>query len=348
LPVFSIFDLFYYRFDKFFIDFFINFSRFNVLRFIYRNKLTAACLITININLLSKSDFLSVSNLPYSSRSPSSKISFHDIIKLLSFLFLPKPDPITISLNILFWFSDNKSTFSKFLRSPQVKSTSPTPTLSTAAIDLTITNPVHFNTDLHPRHLPMPSAHVPIAPIAPVTQNSFGETFGYSNIHTFMSQKVDSRRSQIVCPNCERNLSCKSSLKRHLENVCGKPRNIEGMYKCEKCPRTYDSPGSLTRHNKYECGVDKRFLCELCLPKIRRFTQQSSLKRHLINKHIEKHHKVNKVSQSRLTALRNKQSVRGAITRERCDARENDATTSIVKKSTGRSEEQRETTGCVK
>jgi len=193
----------------------------------------------------------------------------------------------------------------------------------------------------------MPSAHVPIAPVAPVTQNSFEETFGYPNIQTFIPQ--NSRRSQreeVVCPNCERNLSCRSSLKRHLENVCGKPRNIEGMYKCEKCPRTYDSPGSLTRHNKYECGVDKRFLCELCLPKIRKFTQQSSLKRHLINKHIEKCHKV-KVSQSRPAAsLRNKQSERDAITR--CDASENDATTSIVKKSTGRSEEERVTTGCVK
>jgi len=293
---------------------------------------------------LSKSDFLSVSNLPYSSRCPSSKISFHDIIKLLSF-FLPKPDPITTFLNILFWFSDNKSTFSKFLRSPQVKTTSLTPT----AIDLTITNPVYFNTDLHTRHLPMPSAHVlpmPKAPVAPVTQNSFGETFGYPNIQTFIPQ--NSKREEVICPNCEKSLSCRSSLKRHCENVCGKPRNNEGTYKCEKCPRTYDSTGSLKRHKDYECGVDKRFLCELCLPKMRKFTQQSSLKRHLINKHIEKCHK-SKVSQSRPAGLlRNKQSVRGAITREQCDASENDATTSIVKKSTGRLEEERETTGCVK
>ncbi|XP_011687050.1 PREDICTED: zinc finger and SCAN domain-containing protein 10-like [Wasmannia auropunctata] len=161
----------------------------------------------------------------------------------------------------------NKSKFSEFLKSP----TSPA-----TAVDLTIANSVPLNPNLLPLHLSMSSVPVsvtPIAPVAPVTQDSHWRL-------------QDSKT--YVCPDCGKGLSHRYTLERHRRTVCGKIRNTKGKWKCNFCTRRYESLGSLSRHNRFECGVPPKFFCIFC-PK--RFTQQCSLSRHLKKIHIDKTNK---------------------------------------------------------
>ncbi|XP_036145667.1 MDS1 and EVI1 complex locus protein EVI1-A [Monomorium pharaonis] len=121
------------------------------------------------------------------------------------------------------------------------------------------------------------SASVPVAPVAPVAQSLY-----------IPSLKGDEAQASIIrqgkmCPNCGKGLACQSSLKRHLETVCGKVRNVNGKWICV-CGRRYETIGSLTRHKRFECRVEPQFHCIFCG---RKFTQQCSLSRHLKNKHSE-------------------------------------------------------------
>uniref|UniRef100_V9IIF7 AML1-EVI-1 fusion protein n=1 Tax=Apis cerana TaxID=7461 RepID=V9IIF7_APICE len=86
------------------------------------------------------------------------------------------------------------------------------------------------------------------------------------------------------CWNCGKLYTHKSTLKRHRETVCGKIRNTNGKWKCLRCPRSYRSEGNLERHLRYECGVARQFSCILCN---RKFTQHSSLVRHIKKLHGE-------------------------------------------------------------
>jgi len=162
--------------------------------------------------------------------------------------------------------------WSKFLKPP----TSPM-----AAVDLTTNNSVHFNTGFLPLHLSMSSASVSVDPsidqtgyrtsFVPETQNCNGEP------QTGKPYK---------CPDCGKSLSYQYSLNRHRKIACRKPRNITGKYNCNDCDKRYKSQGSLSRHHKFECHVPRQFSCIFCV-KERKFTQQSSLSRHLKNKHPE-------------------------------------------------------------
>lgn len=132
--------------------------------------------------------------------------------------------------------------------------------MSFVAIDLTTKN--QFNSLL----MPISSEGVPVAPVMSVPQNS-------------------QTHKMYVCPGCGNHLSCKYTLDRHRETVCGKPRNVNGKWKCKNCNRRYEFKGSLTRHTKYECKKNPRFRCVFCE---RKFTQKSSLSRHMKKKHPEK------------------------------------------------------------
>ncbi|XP_011052803.1 PREDICTED: zinc finger protein 572-like [Acromyrmex echinatior] len=161
---------------------------------------------------------------------------------------------------------------SKFLKPP----TSP----MAAAVDLTTNNSVHFNTGLFPLHLSMSSASVSVDP-------SIDQT-GYRTSFVPETQNCNEESQTCKpykCPDCGKRLASQYSLNRHRTLVCLKPRNITGKYKCNDCKKRYESLGSLSRHRKYECHVPRKFFCIFCYKK---FTQKSSLSRHLKNIHSEK------------------------------------------------------------
>lgn len=51
---------------------------------------------------------------------------------------------------------------------------------------------------------------------------------------------------------------------------------------CASCGRRYALEKSLIRHVKFECGGRKKYACYLCTAS---YTQNGSLRRHLINNH---------------------------------------------------------------
>lgn len=85
-----------------------------------------------------------------------------------------------------------------------------------------------------------------------------------------------------MCRKCGKRYTHQFTLNRHQRNVCGKKRTSIGNWRCRRCSRSYASEGSLARHIKFECGVHRKFLCVLCSHK---FTQKSSLLRHMRHFH---------------------------------------------------------------
>uniref|UniRef100_A0ABD2WU49 C2H2-type domain-containing protein n=1 Tax=Trichogramma kaykai TaxID=54128 RepID=A0ABD2WU49_9HYME len=52
---------------------------------------------------------------------------------------------------------------------------------------------------------------------------------------------------------------------------------------CQSCGRTYTHRHNLLKHMKHECGGQRHYSCHICHI---RFTQKSSVKRHLAFKHL--------------------------------------------------------------
>lgn len=55
-------------------------------------------------------------------------------------------------------------------------------------------------------------------------------------------------------------------------------------YPCRSCGRVYKHRGNLRRHEVYECGKTPQFECPHC---VKRFHQQSNLKRHIDTLHMK-------------------------------------------------------------
>ncbi|XP_018394569.1 PREDICTED: zinc finger protein 37-like, partial [Cyphomyrmex costatus] len=147
---------------------------------------------------------------------------------------------------------------------------------SMAAIDISANSSVQFNTGLS-----MSPASVPVdLSIDQVRYRTVAPVVSEMQNCNWMSQTHKTYK----CPNCERLLSHRYTLKRHLITVCGKNRNTTGKYECKRCNKRYECKGSLSRHRKFECRVTPQFWCIVCK---KRFTQRSSLNRHLKTKHSE-------------------------------------------------------------
>nr|KAF7410768.1 hypothetical protein H0235_013375 [Vespula pensylvanica] len=102
------------------------------------------------------------------------------------------------------------------------------------------------------------------------------------------------------CHQCHRSYKNKGSLKRHLEDECGKePKyictifsemlkressrvNYDTPFTCYKCGKRYTWTDSLTRHLREGCGNLPRHKCGLCG---RKFKRRDYLARHEHNVH---------------------------------------------------------------
>ncbi|KYN03472.1 Gastrula zinc finger protein XlCGF57.1 [Cyphomyrmex costatus] len=164
-----------------------------------------------------------------------------------------------------------------FTQNVKVKSDFLKPLISSmAAIDISANSSVQFNTGLS-----MSPASVPVdLSIDQVRYRTVAPVVSEMQNCNWMSQTHKTYK----CPNCERLLSHRYTLKRHLITVCGKNRNTTGKYECKRCNKRYECKGSLSRHRKFECRVTPQFWCIVCK---KRFTQRSSLNRHLKTKHSE-------------------------------------------------------------
>ncbi|XP_077275778.1 uncharacterized protein LOC143904753 [Temnothorax americanus] len=134
-----------------------------------------------------------------------------------------------------------------------------------APVDLTVNHVDHQANHSHP---------VNVNPYHPLQLSIF-------STDTSITQNSCNRSPQTgkgyKCPCCDKDLSHKYTLVRHLKTVCGKVRYTNGKWECKGCNRTYESQGSLSRHCRYECRVNPQFRCVFCK---RLFTQKCSLSRH--------------------------------------------------------------------
>lgn len=94
--------------------------------------------------------------------------------------------------------------------------------------------------------------------------------------------------SSYTCDTCNKKYKSKGTLRRHVQNECGKT----GPFDCKECGKEYSRFDSLWRHKKYQCNPNNtRFICDYCGYKARR-------KSHMIN-HIETRHTVAKTTKTK-------------------------------------------------
>ncbi|KAL6434193.1 hypothetical protein ACFW04_005955 [Cataglyphis niger] len=98
-------------------------------------------------------------------------------------------------------------------------------------------------------------------------------------------RRVRSRSSRLASGDHGRNSAVWTTVQpvplrksRHANYV----KDEELCLKCPRCGRGYKFKPSLLKHVKYECGGRRNFCCNLCG---RSFTQNVSLRRHLMQSH---------------------------------------------------------------
>lgn len=94
------------------------------------------------------------------------------------------------------------------------------------------------------------------------------------------TKNSSSKQNGFPCPKCFYKLGSKYALNRHIDSkICEKDYS-DAPFKCKTCPRGYKMKSSLKRHIENECGKESKIPCQFCK---RSFSQKSSLVRHLKN-----------------------------------------------------------------
>lgn len=107
--------------------------------------------------------------------------------------------------------------------------------------------------------------------------NAIGH-FNIDRNSDIMSMKNSSKRNYFSCPKCSKKLGSKYALNRHIINKICVKNDSDAPFKCETCPRGYKMKSSLKRHIENECGKESKIPCDFCK---HLFRQKSCLVRHL-------------------------------------------------------------------
>ena len=121
--------------------------------------------------------------------------------------------------------------------------------------------------------------------------------FGYDiSIHYTTEHQNVFDQAGNQCLICDRKLSSKKSLTRHVRNLHFKkqnstldlekqkdPKNLKGIYLCGICKKAFNWEYNLAIHRKkIHEGIKKEFSCTSCSLK---FTSKFNLRRHILARH---------------------------------------------------------------